>query len=75
MQIQLKLMGMLKEKAPDGSKLELSEAAVIRDALVALEIDADSVHVFTINGNLIRDKEHALADGDELSIFPPVGGG
>ena len=75
MQIQLKLMGMLKQKSPESGMLELASGAVIRDALLALEIDVDSVHVFTLNDDLVRDKSHPLADGDLLSIFPPVGGG
>jgi len=75
MQIQLKLMGMLKEKSPQGDMLELATGAVIRDALLALELDIDSVQVFTVNDDLVRDKSHPLAEGDQLSIFPPVGGG
>lgn len=74
MKIQVKLMGMLKEKAPDDG-LQLADGASIGDALDALGIDRESVHVFTINGQLVRDKARVLADGEELTVLPPVGGG
>ena len=75
MRIQLKLMGVLKDRTPADGSLTISNNSTIKDALVALEIDVDSVHVFTVNGSLQRDKTHVLAEGDELAIFPPVGGG
>ena len=74
MRIQLKLMGVLKSKTPaDG--LELPDGATVEDALRALDIASQSVQVFTVNGSLERNRDRALADGDELSVIPPVGGG
>ncbi len=75
MQISLKLMGMLKAKTPEGGRLTIPDGAAIVDVLHALELDPASVQVFTVNGKLIRDRDHSLNDGDELSILPPVGGG
>jgi molybdopterin converting factor small subunit len=75
MKINIKLMGMLRDKTPDGGALELPDCAAISDALQALDIDASSVQVFTVNGQLQRDNSFALSDGDELSVIPPVGGG
>ncbi len=75
MQIRVKLMGMLKSKAPPGERLELPDGASIADALAKLGIDASSVQAFTINGALVRDRGRTLADGDELTVLPPVGGG
>jgi sulfur carrier protein ThiS len=74
-QIEVKLMGMLKEKTPAGGKLTLPDGATIEDALHALQIPVDSVQVFTVNGQLMHDRTRALAAHDELSILPPVGGG
>ena len=59
--IRIKLMGMLKDKAPADGQLTLSEGATIQNALEQLEISVDSVHVFTVNGTLQRDKGHAKA--------------
>lgn len=75
MQIQLKLMGMLKAKTPPDGSLALSEGGTIEDVLQDLGIAADAVHVFTVNGSLVRDRAHVLSDGDELTLLPPVGGG
>ena len=75
MEIQLKLMGTLKQKTPADGSLQLPEGSVIADVLHQLEIPLDSVQVFTVNGRLVRDKQHQLVAGDELSILPPVGGG
>lgn len=71
----LKLMGMLKEKTSESGVLELAEGARIEDALIALAIPVESVQVFTVNGSLVRDRGHALSDGDNLQVLPPVGGG
>lgn len=75
MQVRIKLMGVLKNRAPAGGQIELADGASIQDALAQLDIPADSVQVFTINGALVRDPRRALASGDELTILPPVGGG
>jgi len=68
-------MGMLKEKMPEDGKLDVADEATISDVLSVLEIPADSVQVFTVNGSLERDKSRVLAVDDELSVLPPVGGG
>lgn len=68
-------MGMLKDKGPTSGELELADDATIADSLVALQIPVESVHVFTVNGTLERDKTRILAEGDELTVLPPVGGG
>ena len=75
MKIQVKLMGVLKDKNPPDHELELSDGDSIETALTALDIPIDSVQVFTINGQIVRDRGHALSEGDELTVLPPVGGG
>ena len=75
MQVSVKLMGVLKDKMPASGSLELTEGATIDDALRALEIPAENVQVFTVNGSLERDRGRALSQDDELSVIPPVGGG
>lgn len=73
--VRVKLMGTLKAKSPPGGTLELAAGATIADALQALNIAADSVQVFTVNGSLERNRDRVLGANDELSILPPVGGG
>lgn len=73
--IRIKLMGMLQSKTPKDGVLELADDSTILSVLGHLEIDPDTVHVFTVDGSLTRDKSFVLADGVELTILPPVGGG
>ena len=68
-------MGILKEKTPGNGALLLRDGATITDALNALEIPVKGVHVFTVNGQLVRDKRRELTADDELTVLPPVGGG
>ena len=75
MQIRLKLMGMLKSRTPPGGALEVADGATIADVLRALDIDPRTVRVFTVNGELERDRDRVLAAHDELAAIPPIGGG
>jgi len=54
--------------------LELGEGATVGQLIRQLELPADEVKIVFVN-NLIRDWDHVLESGDELGIFPPVGGG
>ncbi len=73
--IRIKLMGMLQSKTPPDGLLKLSDDATILTVLEHLDINPETVHVFTVDGTLTRDKSLALTDGVELTVLPPVGGG
>jgi sulfur carrier protein ThiS len=75
MQIRVKLMGMLKSLLPAGDRLDLVEGATIGEALTTLGIAGDRVAACSVNGKLVRARDYPLADGDELTVLPPVGGG
>lgn len=53
---------------------ELPEGATVGDLVQQLGLPAEEVKIVFVNG-LFRNLDHVLADGDELGIFPPVGGG
>ena len=74
-EIQVKLMGVLKDKMPEDGRLELPDAGTIQDALDVLGIATETVHAVTLNGQLERDKSRRLSNDDELTVLPPVGGG
>jgi molybdopterin converting factor small subunit len=78
-QVRVKLFATLRAHRP-GLKLgeafvvELPEAATVRDLLRHTSVPENEVKIIFVNG-LIRDLDQVLAGGDELGIFPPVGGG
>ena len=77
MQVKVVLFGMLRQRLAKESRgrleVELPLGATISDLLAALGIQVSVV--CSINGQIERDWEHPLADGDEAQIFQPVGGG
>ena len=75
MNIRIKLMGMLKDKAPTNGLLQVADGKTIREVLADLEIADTSVQAVTVNGSIQRDHTRVLAEGDELMVLPPVGGG
>lgn len=75
MKIKVKLMGMLKDRTPEGGQVDLNVGATIADVLAQLKVDANAVQVFSINGAIERDQATQLNDQDELIVLPPVGGG
>jgi sulfur-carrier protein len=57
-----------------GFEVELPEGGTLGDLLSALEIPSEETRVAFVNGN-IRDLDWELKTGDELGLFPPIGGG
>ena len=75
MQVRVKLMGVLKQKTPDGGKLDLSEGSTLEQALLSLDISGEAVQAISINGKFERDLSRTLEANDELVILAPVSGG
>lgn len=80
MHIRVKLMGALRSKLPPGSQggtalLELESGATVAVALEKLGLAGGHVHLVLVNAAMEMDRSRPLADGDELTVFPPVAGG
>ena len=73
--VRVKLLGMLREKAPPGGTIVLGEMATVGEALRVLNVASDQVQAIAVNGRLEVDREYPLAADDELTILPPVTGG
>ena len=54
--------------------LALPEWTTVDGLIRKLELPSDEVKLVFVNF-LAREREHVLCDGDEVGIFPPVGGG
>lgn len=77
--VQVKLFATLRQFRPglglgEAFPVELPDGATVGDLIVHLALPKEEVRLIFVNG-LFRDLDHTLADGDELGIFPPVGGG
>lgn len=77
MQIKVVLYATLREKLPRENKgvamLEIPQGSTINDMLVKLDIDA--LVKCSVNGEITRDNNRVLNDGDEVQVFRPIGGG
>ena len=58
-----------------GGVLELPDDATVNQALEALEVPGDHVHLVMVNNQMEKDRDRALAADDELIVLPPVGAG
>jgi len=80
MKIQVKLFATLQRYAPAGQfagepfEMELPEGGTIAMVVERLAIRSHEVKVTFVNGRA-RAEVYRLKDGDEVGIFPPVGGG
>ena len=78
--VHVKLMAVLRSKLPPGAQggtaaMELAPGATVADVLEKLGLGAGHVHLVMVNGAMETDRQRLLADGDELTVFPPVAGG
>jgi molybdopterin synthase sulfur carrier subunit len=77
--VHVKLFATLRRYRPglglgESFAVELPVGATVDDLLRKLGLHDDEVKIIFVNA-LFRDLAYVLADGDELGIFPPVGGG
>ena len=88
MLIQAKLFATLIRMVPDrirerypqsvraGSRMdiELPQGSTLADLVEHLGLPPEKVRVIFVNGR-IQQRDHILVSGDEVGLFPPVGGG
>lgn len=77
--VHAKLFATLRRHHPEvglGEALavELADGATVEDLVKELRLPEDEVKIVFVNA-LFREPSHVLQDGDEVGIFPPVGGG
>ena len=79
MKIEVRLFATLAGYLPDegdgqSATLELADGSRVRDVVRSLRIPEDMPFLTMVNG---RDAalDQTLADGDVLSLFPPLAGG
>ena len=77
--VRVKLFATLRRQYPhlglgESMPVELSDGATVGRLVEHLRLPADQVKVVFVNGT-VRKEEYTLNEGDEVGIFPPVGGG
>jgi molybdopterin converting factor small subunit len=79
MEVYVKLFASLRRLRPgleigQAFPVELAEGATTGQLVQQLGLPADEVKIVFVNA-IARPAEHILAAGDQVGIFPPVGGG
>jgi len=79
MTVYVKLFATLRRYRPglgvgESFPVRLPAGATVGDLLCELGLPEQEVKVVFVNA-VHRESDHSLADGDEVGIFPPVGGG
>jgi len=80
MRVRVKLFATLGNFAPVNGlpgtpfEVDLPAGANLSILINQLQIPADSVKIAFVNG-IIQPPDFILTDGDDVGIFPPIGGG
>ena len=74
MRIHVKCFATLADHSPPGGFLELAEGATVQTMLPDLGLGPDDIKLVFINSKN-SSLENVLADGDQVGLFPAVGGG
>jgi molybdopterin synthase sulfur carrier subunit len=79
MQVKVKLFASLARFSPGGLpgtpfEIKIHPSATVRDLLDQLHIPGEETKVAFVNGK-IQDIDWVIKPGDEIGIFPPIGGG
>jgi molybdopterin converting factor small subunit len=77
--VEVKLFATLRRQFPDlrvgeAMSVTLPEEATVARLVNKLALPEEQVKVVFVNGTIRKD-DYGLTDGDEVGIFPSVGGG
>jgi molybdopterin converting factor small subunit len=84
MKVTVKLFATLGDYLPEAARrtnsleLEVPAGISVGELVSRFNLPERLVHLVLVNGNYIPAEErlsHALADGDQLAVWPPVAGG
>ncbi len=79
MHIKVRLFATLRNYVPEATlgatlDVELAEGASLADLIAHYPFPADLVKLAYVNG-IYQETVYTLHDGDEVGLFPPIGGG
>jgi len=79
MKVTVKLYATLSryrqgERAGTPFEIELLEGATLQSLIDQIKIPIEETRITFVNG-IIQEPDWKLKDGDEVGIFPPIGGG
>jgi len=77
--VQVKLFATLRHYRPglgigEPFPVTLPAGATVEQLIAQVGLPTEEVKTVFVNG-LFRGREYVLAEGDQVGIFPPVGGG
>lgn len=83
MRVVFKLFASLSDYLPAerrGNRIELDvpSGTTVGDLIARYQLPEKSAHLVLVNGHYVAPAgrpEHALQEGDELAIWPPIAGG
>jgi sulfur carrier protein len=74
MKAKIKLFATLRNGRFDISEMEFTEGTTILDIIEHLRIDKKDAAILFIN-SVHAELNSVINEGDEVAIFPPIGGG
>jgi len=79
MRVRVKLFATLRHFAPSGAvglpfEVDLAEGAIVADLIHHLGLPGEEVKMVYVNARA-RPEDWRLEPGDEIGIFPLIGGG
>lgn len=81
MEVKVKLFATLRDRSPEklpigeAFTIKLADNSTINDLLDHLNISREEAKIVMINHTAVLEFNNPLKNGEEIAIFPPVGGG
>jgi sulfur-carrier protein len=74
MTVRVKLFASLRDFGPEEQVMEIPDNSTLEDVVTRLKLPERIPLLKVVNGE-IRKMDHPLREGDEIALFPPIGGG